>query len=320
MELAVVIVNYRTPQCTIECLETLARERANFPQFMAIVVENGSGDCSCETLSNAIRNNHWSDWVSILPQTFNRGFAGGSNVGIQHAISQKSPPSFILLLNNDTLVHPHCLKLAIDRMHSDPEIGAMSCMVRNADGTVQNVCRKFPRPLLETCRALGLPYLLPRHFGWADPEDPDWDRSCRARAVDWIGGAFMLVRTAVIHSAGALDESFFFYGEDTEFCHRMHKKGWLVFFDPAGEVTHLGGSSSTTCHLPARRRAELAWKGRLRVHARCYGKISALWTRFIYSTSILVNILAMWATGRRGTPPWHRSTQNLSILLAPLRQ
>jgi hypothetical protein len=202
-------------------------------------------------------------------------------------------------------------------MRSNPKIGALSAMVRNADGTIQNVCRKFPNPVLETCRALGFPYILPTLFTWADTEDPSWNRLTTARAVDWIGGAFMLLRSSAVHATGPLDESFFFYGEDTELCHRLCKKGWLVFFDPTAEITHLGGASSKPSQLQNRKKAQLAWNAKLRVQKKCYGKISALWIRAVYLFSIALNLLSLWATGRKGSTNWLRSSLNFSVLLRP---
>lgn len=317
MELVVVIINYGTPQCTIECLESLARERTHYTNFKVLLVDNASKDDSTAQLSRAIVHNQWSHWISLLPQTRNLGFAGGNNAAIRDAFHQPVPPEFLLLLNSDSLVHPNCLRTAVNRMRNNPKIGALSCMVRNTDGTIQNVCRKFPNPLLETCRTLGFPYLFPKLFSWADTEDPCWNRVTTARAVDWIGGAFMLLRASAVRTSGPLDESFFFYGEDTELCHRLFKNGWLVFFDPTAEITHLGGASSSPSQLQNRQKVQLAWNAKLQVQQKCYGKISALWMRAIYLIAISLNLLSLWATGRKGSTDWLRSALNLSILLRP---
>lgn len=317
MELAVVIINYGTPQCTIECLASLARERTHHTDFNVLLVDNASKDDSIARLFHAIAQNEWCQWITLLPQTRNLGFAGGNNAAIRYAFEQSAPPEFLLLLNSDTLVHPNCLRTAVNRMRNTPKIGALSCMVRNADGTVQNVCRKFPNPVPETFRALGFTYLLPRLFAWTDTEDPSWNRLTTARAVDWVGGAFMLLRSCAVKTTGALDESFFFYGEDTELCHRLCKNGWLVFFDPNAEITHLGGASSNPSQLQTQQKAQLAWNAKLRVQQKCYGQISALWMRAIYLLAISLNLLSMWASGRKGSTDWIRSTLNLSILLRP---
>ena len=320
MSLTVIIVNYRTPQLCVECLGSLVQERAEVPHLRVLLVDNDSRDDSVAVIAHAIAVHGWGDWIEILPQKQNLGFAGGNNVAIGLALASNNAPEFLLLLNSDTIVHAGCLRESVARMQSDERIGALSCMVRNGDGSVQNVCRKFASPLRETCRALGLPYLFPRFFNWADLEDLGWSRQNMAREVEWIGGAFMLLRASAIRKLGGLDENFFFYGEDIELCHRLRRAGWRVFFDPAGKITHLGGGSSDGTRLGAVRRLELVWKARLQVQRRCYGNLSALWIRALYLGSVTLNLLMMAVKGRRGSEAWVRTLKNLRVLVGPLKQ
>ena len=320
MRLAVVIVNYRTPQLCVECLASIAAERAGIPHLQVLLLDNASPDDSVAVIAGAVALRGWQDWVRILPQKQNLGFAAGNNVGIRKALESDNPPEFLLLLNSDTRVHAGCLRKSMERMGRDRHIGALSCMVRNADGSVQNVCRKFATPLRESCRAVGLPYLLPRLFGWANLEDTGWDRRSTAREVEWIGGAFMLLRAAVIQGLGGLDESFFFYGEDIELCHRIRRAGWSVFFDPAGEITHLGGGSSDGSRLADLRRLEFVWKARFHVQRKCYGVLSALWIRTLYLGSVALNLASIAARGGRGSQAWVRTAKNLRVLAGTLKQ
>lgn len=319
MKLAVIVINFRTPAYTIDCLASLEPERADVPGLQVLLVDNASGDDSLPRLREAIERQGWGEWVALRPQPENLGFAGGNNIAIRELLAQDLSPQYVLLLNSDTLVHPGCLKRCLDRMARDATVGAMSCMLRNRDGSVQNVCRRFSSPLRETIRACGLPYAMPRLFHWANPEDPSWNRENTARDVDWIGGAFMLLRRDVLERLGGLDESFFFYGEDAEFCHRLWRHGWRVHFDPAGEITHFGGGSSDATRLPDRRKTILAWLARFHFQATCYGAIAALWLRLVYTISVGLNLLALWLTGRRGTPGWHRTATHFSVLLRPLK-
>ena len=315
MELVVIILNYRTPQCTIQCLESLARERANGLTLRVVLVDNASGDDSTACLSHAITHHQWSDWVILLPQPLNLGFSGGNNAGIRHALNHGSQSEYILLLNSDTMVHPGCLTASLARMREAPRIGALSCMVRNPDSSVQNVCRRFPRPDLETFRAIGLPHRYPKLFGWADLDDPKWNRETTAREVDWIGGAFMLLRADVLKAIGGLDETFFFYGEDVALCHEIRKRGWRIFFDPSGEITHLGGGSSDASRLMERRKLTLVWRARIQVQRKCYGTLSALWMRWLYAVSVSLSLCSMFVKSQRGTFAWGRTSRDLSVLL-----
>ena len=142
-------------------------------------------------------------------------------------------------------------------MTNDQSIGTMSCLVKNADGSPQNVSRTFPTPLREFIRCFGLPWSFPRLFGWADTDDLTWDRETECRDVDWLGGAFLMIRGDLIRQIGLLDEDFFFYGEDIEFAHRVRKAGYRRFYQATpGSITHLGGGSSSSCPKPRFHRSD----------------------------------------------------------------
>jgi len=282
MHLAIVIINYKTPGLTEDCLHSLGREREAGMQPYVVLVDNASNDGSVEHLQKVVRGQGWEQWVTLLESAENRGFAGGNNLGVARALEWFPDLEYVLFLNSDTVVHPGCLAHCRKRMQADPSIGILSCNVLNADGSVQNVCRKLPRPALETLRALGLAYAFPRLFGWADLEDPHWDRMTTQREVEWVGGAFMYVRAELIRGIGGLDEDFFFYGEDMEFCHRARRAGWRIFFDPAGTITHLGGASSDAPRLEDRRRSVLRWQARFLVQRKCYGVWAQHWVAGMY--------------------------------------
>lgn len=318
MIVSVVIVNFRTSEYTIECLRSLSVERKEFSEFAVFLVENGSEDGSLELLSAAIRKYGWREWVTLLPQHQNLGYARGNNVGIRMALEGSDPSGhceYVLLLNNDTVVHQGCISAAVRRMRSDPSIGALSCMVRNPDGSVQNVCRRFPRPDLATIRAIGLPYLLPRMFSWADPEDTSWGREGALRKVDWIGGAFMMLRASALRLVGDLDERFFFYGEDAELCFRLKRAGWDVVFDSEGTITHHGGASSDAPRCPEMRRIRWRWAARLRFQRVCYGALAEVWMRSLHTVFVALNLFVMAISGRRGSIGWDRTLLDLRVLM-----
>jgi N-acetylglucosaminyl-diphospho-decaprenol L-rhamnosyltransferase len=319
MSLAVAIINYRTPDYTADCLASLEPEIAAWPGAGVWLLDNASGDDSLPRLRALIRDRGWSGWVRLFESPRNLGFAGGNNHLLRLARAAPEPAGWFLLLNSDTLVHPGCLARARAFMAAHPRAGLMSCMLRNRDGSVQNVCRRFPRPDRETARALGLPYAFPRAFGWADLEDRGWNRESETRTVDWVGGAFMLMRAAALDQAGLMDESFFFYGEDIEFCHRFRRRGWEVWFDPAGSITHFGGGSSDPTRLPDRRRDVLFWYARFQVQRRCYGPAAAAWLRGVCIASFALRLAGHTLLGRRGRPAGLGLANGLRTLTGPLR-
>lgn len=269
MSLAVIIVNFRTPTLTLDCLSALAPQIEQLPGARVIVVDNGSGDGSVPILQAEGDRRHWN-WLEVLPLPVNLGFAAGNNRGI----TQAGDVEYVLLLNSDTIVHEGCLAHCMNVMRNEPMIGAMSCLLLNSDGSPQVTARRFSPPTRQYVCALGLPWRLPWMFSWADPED-SWDRRSVRRDVDWIGGAFLFCRGDLLRTLGGFDEDFFFYGEDYELCHRIHRAGYRIHYDPRVAITHLGGGSSDPALLPSPFKQRHEWRGRYLVYRKCHGRIAS---------------------------------------------
>lgn len=269
IDLLVVIVNFRTPDLTVQCLASLESERAGVPGLRVVVADNASGDGSATAISAEVEAREWGGWVRVIETERNGGFAFGNNRAIEEGL-RACEPRHVLLLNSDTIVHTGCLRACVGAMDADPGIGALSACLLNADGTVQNVARRFPTPLRMAAGTFGLPWRS-RFFAWANCEDPNWDRANQSRDVDWLGGAFLLVRADVLKRIGGLDERFFFYGEDIEFCHRVRRAGYRCRYEAGPRTTHLGGQSSDPTRLASRSRLQAMWGAKYRVQRLCYG-------------------------------------------------
>jgi GT2 family glycosyltransferase len=317
--LSIIIVNFRTPALTVDCLRSLASEVPTVAAARVYIVENGSGDDSTRHLAAAIADNGWSAWATLVPLPHNCGFAGGNNRGIAFARARDGDPRYWLLLNSDTVVHPGCLRYCCQVLDHEPTIGLLSCLVLNRDGSWQNVTRRFPTPLAQAISSLGLPWFWPRAFGWANVSDVSESIGRTKRDVDWIGGSVMFVRDQAMRQLGPLDEDFFFYGEDVELCFRYNKAGWRVHFDPGASITHLGGSSSDATKLPSRSRSTYQWRARYLLQRKCYGQAAALFVRGVDLLSHSARYLVQWLTGRRHTVECQYHRQAISILIRPLR-
>jgi GT2 family glycosyltransferase len=311
--LLVVVVNYRTPELTVDCLRSLAPEIEAVAGARVVVVDNGSGDGSPERIEAAIRERAWSAWASLKALERNGGFAFGNNRGLESV----SGARYVLLLNSDTVVNPRALAHCLAVMDAEPTIGAMSCLVLNADGTPQNVARRFPTALRRTVASLGLPWKLPALFGWADLEDATWDRRTTKRDVDWLGGAFLFVRGELVERIGLLDEDFFFYGEDIEFCHRVWQAGYRCHYDPGASITHLGGSSSDMTRLASVERVRHAWRGRHLVHEKLYGRASALACLAVDGVLLASRLALRTIKGERRGPRYRQEALVLRGLIHP---
>lgn len=294
--LLIIIVNFRTPDLVIQCLESLVPEIPTLPGARVVIAENGSEDDSAEKISSAITKQGWDSWARLLPLENNYGFAGGNNRGWKVAPDAR----YALLLNSDTIVHPGCLAACLKTLQEDSSIGAMSCLVKNQDGSPQNVARTFPNPLRQFVRTLGLPWSLPALFSWADTDDLNWDRETECRDVGWLGGAFLMIPGDVIRKHGLLDEDFFFYGEDIEFSHRIAKAGFRRYYQAsAGSITHLGGGSSSPDHRPSPEKVIRQYRARYLIQRKCYGRFSEI---FLRNTDRLIwslrSILRKWVRGQ----------------------
>lgn len=291
----VIVVNFRTPKLTIDCLHSLVDEVASVPGSRVVIVDNCSGDDSVSAIGEAIVRHGWSAWAKLVAHPVNGGFAAGNNAGLE---AMPGPWKHVLLLNSDTIVHPGVLKACHEFMERDASVGAMSCRLLNRDGSVQNVARKFPTPTKLILCVLGLPWRAPWLFAWADPEDTRWDRDTACRDVGWIGGAFLWVRGDLMRRLGGLDERFFFYGEDIEFSHRVARAGFRRVYAPLADVTHFGGSSSDPTRMPSSAKSVNAWKGRYLVQRLCYGRMAERAVRGVDRGWLWLRAMGLKVAGR----------------------
>src|SRR5690606_20584224 len=150
---------------------------------------------------------------------------------------------YVLLLNPDTIVLDHAFDRPIAFLRAHPRAGMVSCRLVKADGTLDLACRRsFPTAFDGFCRAVGLSRLFPRSRWFARYNVTYRDEHQPAR-VDAVNGAFMLVPRAVMNEVGYLDESYFMYMEDLDWCYRFGAHGWEVYYDPSATVVHLKGES-----------------------------------------------------------------------------
>lgn len=238
LDVAVIIVTYRSANLTIDSLRSLAAERSiRGVQIRTLVVDNASGDFA--TVSEAVARHDWSSWVTVLLAPRNGGFAYGNNIGLSRAYSV-ARPDYVYLLNPDTQVRPGALKALITFLERHSEVAIAGSGIENADGTAWPIAFRFPSLLSELADGLqfGLVSRLLRR--WVVPRV----MSREAEPVDWVCGASMMVRSAVIDAIGGLDENYFLYFEETDFCYRARKAGFATWYVPESRVMHVGGQST----------------------------------------------------------------------------
>jgi N-acetylglucosaminyl-diphospho-decaprenol L-rhamnosyltransferase len=240
MTLLIIIVNYRTADLTIDCLRSLQSEVGPLDGTRVVVTDNASGDDSVERLIAAVRGGGWGDWATIQPLERNGGYAFGNNAAIRPALEGADPPRYVLLLNPDTIVRPGALKALVEFMDGRPDVGIAGSRLEEPDGTPQHSAFRFPSILgeLDWGANFGPVSRLLRRWAVVPPipEGPG--------PIDWVAGASMIIRKQVFESIGLINEKYFMYFEEVDFCHRARRAGWPCWYVPSARVVHLVGRSS----------------------------------------------------------------------------
>ena len=234
MELSVVIVSYNVSSFLDQALTTL-EDSARGIEHEIFVVDNASSDDSVAM----VKSKHPS--ASVIENKDNVGFARANNQALK-----KVSGRFVLLLNPDTVLRQDTLKTMIDFFESNPETGTAGCKVINPDGSLQLACRRgFPTPGVAFFKMVGLSNLFPKSktFGAYNLTylDPD-----AVAEVDAVSGSFLMLKREVLDTVGFLDEDFFMYGEDLDFCYRIKQAGWKIHYVPLTEIIHFKGESTKT--------------------------------------------------------------------------
>ena len=283
IRLLVVILNYRTPDLTIDCLHSLVQEVQALPGTYVIVADNDSGDGSVERIGAAMVAEGWGHWTSLLPLDRNGGYAFGNNAPIRMALESAHPPAYVLLLNPDTVVRPHALKVLLDFMDEHPEVGIAGSRLEDPDGTPQQSAFRFPNTFSELDYGLHVGFVSKLLSRWA-VAPPLSEVICQA---EWLAGASMMVRREVFDAIGLLDENYFMYFEEVDFCLQAKKAGWSCWYVPQSRVVHLVGQSSgvTDTRLPPKRRPQYWFDSRRRYFVKNYGWLYAAITDAVWLVS-----------------------------------
>jgi GT2 family glycosyltransferase len=274
MDLSIVIVNWNTCSLLRDCLKTVYQGLGGL-EAEVFVVDNASDDLSVQMVCDEFPH------ATLIENEENLGFAAGNNVALHRASGR-----YVLLLNTDTLVHQAVLPEAVAWLDAHPAVGVMGPRVLNADGSVQPSCSSFPTLGFLAMQTMGVTR-VPR---WDKYRMTGWDRSTERR-VDTISGAAMFVRQSAMEEVGYLDEAFFFYGEETDWCRRFADVGWELVFAPIPEITHFGGGAvSKLNHL----RDVMMTKGTTRLH-RKHGGFGAAVVCFVILSAHNVSRAVFWS-------------------------
>jgi GT2 family glycosyltransferase len=229
---SVLIVSYECKHALLECLASLEGERETLP-IEVIVIDNDSHDDTARAVSSGF------PWVRLVVNRENAGFARAANQGMTFAEGE-----YLLFLNPDALMRPGTISATIQELERHPDVGMLGCKLVRADGTFDHACKRgFPTIASALYYFMGLSRAWPksRRFAWYTAGHLDVDE---AGHVDAVNGAFMLVRRKAADEVGPMDERYWLYAEDLDWCRRFWQRGWKILYWPKVEVIHLKGASA----------------------------------------------------------------------------
>ena len=228
IELSIIIVNLNTKDLTFGCLRSIEKEVKDI-NFEVLLTDNGSSDGSVEALKEIKKESFWNKRLTLIFNKTNTGYAKANNQGIK-----KAKGKYLLLLNNDTVVHKDALQNLLSFAERSPDAGVVGSKLLNIDGSLQSSCFHFPN-IINAIKEYW--------FGQKGLFDKYAPKETKPITVDAVVGAAFLVTPQARKEVGILDERYFAYFEDIDYCRQVWKKGLKVYYLPSSIITHYHGAT-----------------------------------------------------------------------------
>lgn len=267
-EIAVSIINYKTAEMTLGCVQSALDDLQGL-NGCVVITDNLSNDGSVEKIEGWIAEQPASTPVIFVKSDSNSGFSGGNNQGFAACDAE-----FYLVLNSDAYIRPGFFRALLAAARAHPEAGFFAPRIDFEEGGTQNSCFRFHTPVSEFLRAAKLRLferVFPRHAVPMGPE-PDPDQ------IEWASFACLLLRGQMMREIGPMDEGYFLYYEDAEYCLRAQRAGWPVIHVPQAQAVHLRGGSGPVKALE-KKKAELPlyfYAARTRYFYQSHGRLGLL--------------------------------------------
>ncbi|MFC1595769.1 glycosyltransferase family 2 protein [Candidatus Margulisiibacteriota bacterium] len=236
MKLSIIIVSWKVKDLLRNCLRSLEEEQTAV-DFETWVVDNNSGDGTVEMVRKEFPK------VKLIASKDNNGFARGNNIALERVGSE-----YVLLLNPDTEVLPGALANMLKFMDEHPQAGAVGPKLLNPDQTLQPSCKAFPTISTLIFNSLLLDVIFPKSKIFNRYEMSRWSHD-EVREVDQPMGAALMVRKSVIDKIGFMDERFYMFFDEVDWCYRIKKEDYKIFFTPEPQIIHHGGQSIKSAEM-----------------------------------------------------------------------
>ena len=307
VDLSIIIVSWNVRDLLRDCLAAVGEEASGASgQVEVIVVDGDSADGSADMVAEEFPE------LVLVRCDENVGFPRGNNIGLAKATGR-----YILLLNPDTVVQPNALSRMIAFLDEHQDVGLVGAQLLNGDGSIQHSRYRFPRVVTAYFESTWLQGIAPQsvidHYHMNDmPLDRPVD-------ADWLNGACLMTRREIIEQVGGLDEGYFMYSEELDWCRRIKEAGWRIVYEPAAQVTHFVGQSSeqavTARHINFQR-------AKLRYFRKYHGALAAGLLRAFLLKSYLWQIIlegAKGLVGHKRALRWQRVGSYWAVVKSGLR-
>jgi len=312
-QLAIVIINYKTPQMLIDCLKSLLPELDKL-NAKVVVVDNLSLDNSLQLIQQWIDENAVGGLVELHASSVNSGFSGGNNMVIS-ALEAK----YYLLLNSDTLVRKGAISTLLNAAINNKEAGLISPRLEWPDAIPQESCFRFHTPISQLIGSANTGFITKILQKYSVPfaisEQPAY--------YDWTSFACVLIRAEVFKQIGLMDDGYFMYFEDVAFAYHAQQAGWKVLNIPDAHVVHLrGGSSPLKAQVKlGKRLPRYFYESRTRFFYQVYGRFGLLMANLFWTLGYGVSLLrALFSSSYQSNIPAYQKRDIWINFLNPLKK
>lgn len=295
LALAVVVLNYRTPDLVLDCLDSL-RGQVEPGRDEVLVVDNASGDGSADTIETELCQRGYGGWARVVRSPDNDGFSAGNNVGLTAVQAE-----LYVLLNSDTIVQPGAVEALRGAARANPDAGLIGPRLEWPDGEAQVSAFRRHSPWSQLIDAAQTGFLT----RWLRSKDVSMGVFDEPIEPDWVSFACVAVPGQVVERVGPMDDGFFMYFEDAEYARRVRRAGLRVVYWPEARVVHLrGGSAPVKSQVAQRKRLpEYYYRARSRYFALAGGRVYLLLANLAWTFGWLLSMSRKLTQGRRiGTP------------------
>ena len=282
---AIIVINFRTPELITECLSKMSSTFEN-ERVKLVVVDNDSQDDSVEKLGIWINQQPYASRITLVESQYNGGFSYGNNLGIKAVEAD-----YYLLLNSDAYLVADCLDRLLIEIDKDKKIGIVSPKLTWPDSTPQESTFRFHHPLSEFIDQSKTGYIS-RLFSNYIVAHPVQEADVN---VEWTSFACVLIKKSLIEDIGLLDDEFFMYFEDVDYCFQASKSGWLVRHIPKVSAVHLrGGSSDVKKNTQLKKELpKYYYQSRTRIYFKCYGWLGLFFANILWYMGRSIALLRM---------------------------